>query len=186
MTSPAETLRVTTHGAAEFEELREPLLDVYAEIYAHELEDPFYTVPRYWERLTAYATRAGFTITMGHLGPEVIGYALGFTLPETSRWWRGLLDDVDPALLVETGTRTFAIAEIMVREPRRRRGYARALHGALLSDRPEERATLLVDPVNTAARAAYDSWGWRRLGGLKPFDDSPTYDAMVLDLKTNR
>ena len=40
----------------------------------------------------------------------------------------------------------------------------------------------MVLPDNTPAQAAYVSWGWRKLGNLKPFDDSPTYDAMVLPL----
>jgi hypothetical protein len=57
--------------------------------------------------------------------------------------------------------------------------YARALHDALLADRPERRATLLVDPNNTPARSAYLSWGWTQLGTLQPFADARVYDAMV-------
>ncbi len=79
--------------------------------------------------------------------------------------------------------RTFAINEIMVRPAWRRRGYARALHDALLYDRPEERAILLVLPDNTAAQAAYRSWGWYKLGELQPFEDSPVFDAMVWELR---
>jgi GNAT superfamily N-acetyltransferase len=182
VTAPDDALRITTHGASELEELREPLLGIYAEVYADELDDPFSGLPRYWERVTAYATRAGFRIVMAHLGSEIAGYALGYTLPETSRWWRGLLDEVDPALVTETGSRTVAIAEIMVREPWRRQGIGRVLHDALLSNRAEERATLLVELDNAPARSAYSSWGWQRLGRLRPFDDSPIFDAMVLHL----
>lgn len=71
------------------------------------------------------------------------------------------------------------VAEIMVRERWRRRGYARALHDELLSQCREKRATLLVLPGNVPARTAYLSWGWYRLEGLKPFDDAPTMIFMI-------
>jgi hypothetical protein len=32
------------------------------------------------------------------------------------------------------------------------------------------------------ARAAYRSWEWMPAGEVKPFEDSQTFDAMVLDL----
>ncbi len=82
---------------------------------------------------------------------------------------------------MEDGTRTFAVTEIMIREPWRRQGHARVLHDALLSGRPEPRGALLVLPGNGPAQAAYRSWGWSRLAGLRPFEDGPVYDAMVLD-----
>jgi GNAT superfamily N-acetyltransferase len=94
-----------------------------------------------------------------------------------------LQGEVNPALLVEDGSRTFALTEIMVRAAWRRRGYARGLHDALLANRSEERATLLVLPDNIPARTAYLSWNWYKLGDLRPFDDAPTYEAMVLDLR---
>ena len=64
----------------------------------------------------------------------------------------------------------------------RRRGYARALHDAMLRDRSEERAALLVLPDNVPARTAYRAWGWYQLGELQPFDDAPIYEAMLLEL----
>ena len=82
----------------------------------------------------------------------------------------------------DDGHRTFALTEIMIRGPWRRQGYARHLHDALLRNRKEERATLLVLPDNAPAKAAYAAWGWRKLGELKPFEDSPTYDSMIVSL----
>jgi GNAT superfamily N-acetyltransferase len=181
MPGPAE-LTLTSYTAADLKPLRQVLVDVYEDVYRDQLRDPFFSTPRYWERLEGYATRQGFSITIGELEGQPVGYALGYTLPSGSGWWRGLQADIDEAELHEDGTRTFALTEIMVREPWRRRGYARRLHDHLLADRKEERATLLVLPDNTPAQAAYSSWGWRKLGGLKPFDDSPTYDAMVVRL----
>ncbi|MGH8895559.1 MAG: hypothetical protein ACRDZ4_00720 [Egibacteraceae bacterium] len=56
-------------------------------------------------------------------------------------------------LLSETGTRTFAVSEIMVRKPWRRRGIGRVL---------------LVTPENTAAQAAYARWGGTRSASFTP------------------
>ncbi len=178
----APELTVEHFGASGMHEQREPLLKVYAEVYSDRLDDPFFSLPRYWERLEGYASRDGFSLGTGRLGGELIGYALGYTLPAGSRWWSGLRGEVDPKLLVEDGHRTFALTEIMVRERWRRRGHARALHDALLSGRQEERATLLVLPDNVPARTAYLAWGWYKLGELQPFDDAPVYDAMVREL----
>ncbi|GAA1394385.1 GNAT family N-acetyltransferase [Catellatospora coxensis] len=176
-------LRITTHDAAGLAAHMDDVLATFAEVYAHEVAtDPFFSLARYGERLNAYASRAGFSLVMGYLGNELVGYALGFRLPAGSGWWSGLQDHVDPEMLNEDGTRTVAICEIMVREQFRRRGYARRLHDAFLHDRTESRATLLVDPTNTPAKAAYLSWGWQRLGGVRPFADSPTYDGMLLTL----
>lgn len=164
-------------------EQRDEVLAVYAEVYADQLEDPFYSLPRYWERLAAYASREGFAFATGRLDGELICYALGYPLPANTRWWQGMRTEVDPALLTETGKRTFAGNEIMVRPQWRRRGYARTLHDALVRTRTEERATLLVRPENTAARTAYLSWGWRKIGELQPFEDAPVFDAMVRELQ---
>ncbi|MBF9129688.1 GNAT family N-acetyltransferase [Plantactinospora sp. S1510] len=169
--------------SADLHRHRDELLAVYTEVYEEQLETPFFSVPRYWDRLVAYASRDGFSAVAGRIEDQLIGYALGYALPQGSRWWSGLRDDVEPALLTEDGRRTFALNEIMVREAFRRRGYAKLLHDALLAGRPEERATLLVLPDNIPARSAYRLWGWYKLGRLQPFNDAPVYDAMVLDLK---
>jgi ribosomal protein S18 acetylase RimI-like enzyme len=182
MTPDARALSIERHDGTDLQDRRDLLLEVYAEVYADRLNDPFFSRTRYWERLEGYAARAGFTLVTGLLSDEAVGYALGYTLPAGSGWWRGLRSPATPGELLETGSRTFALTEIMVREEWRRRGYARELHDALLAGRQEERATLLVLPENTAARSAYLSWGWRKIGELQPFDDSPIYDAMVRGL----
>jgi len=183
VTTAAPQLTIERYDANGLHEHRDDLLNVYAELYRDRLDDPFFSLPRYWERLEAYGQRDGFSLVTGRLDDELIGYALGYTLPAGSRWWQGLRTKVDPALLVEDGRRTLALTEIMVRENWRRQGYARALHDALLRDRAEERATLLVLPDNVPAKSAYLSWGWYKLGELRPFDDAPVYDAMVVELR---
>ncbi len=186
MTTAVPQLTVQRYDASGLHEHRDELLTVYAEVYADRLDDPFFSLPRYWERLEAYGQREGFTLVTGRLDGELVGYALGYTLPAGSRWWQGLRQDVEPSVLEESGQRTFALTEIMVQENRRRQGYARALHDALIQDRAEERATLLVLPENVPARSAYLSWGWYKLGELQPFADAPVYDAMMLELRTDK
>lgn len=183
MNNAASELTIQHHDAAGLHEQRETVLAIYAEVYPQDLDDPFHSLPRYWERVEAYASRDGFGFVTGSVDGELIGYALGYPLPARSRWWEGIRGEVAPDLLAETGNRTFAINELMVRPGWRRRGYARELHDALLSNRPEQRATLLVRPDNTPAQAAYRSWGWSKLGELQPFPDAPVFDAMILDLR---
>ncbi|MEU7823432.1 GNAT family N-acetyltransferase, partial [Catellatospora sp. NPDC049133] len=166
------------HDASVISEFRDELLAVYREAYADKIQNPFFAENRFWERIEAYAARDGFELVTGRLGGQLVGYALGYTLPEGSAWWRGFLNEVDPELLVEDGARTFALNYIMVRPSQRRRGAAEALHAVLMSSRPEARATLLVLAHNTAALTAYQKWGWHKLGELKPFEDSPVYEAM--------
>ncbi len=175
-------LAIQFHDAAGMHTLRDELLDVYAEAYAHRLHLEFSSLPRFWERLEAYASRIGFSLVTGRVNGELVAYTLGFTLPADSTWWRGLRGELNPEFTEEDGSRTFALTEMMVRPAYQRRGYARALHGALLADRPEQRATLLVRPDNTAARTAYLSWGWYKVGDLQPFDDAPVFEAMVREL----
>ncbi|MFK0250872.1 GNAT family N-acetyltransferase [Amycolatopsis azurea] len=136
---------------------------------------------RFWERLEAYAKWPGFALVTGQVADELIGYTLGYRLPNRSAWWRGFRGDVDPELLVENGERTFAVTQLMVLPDWQRRGYAKQLHDALLHDRTEERATLLEKPDNVPALMAYLSWSWQRFGQLQPFDDAPVYESLIHD-----
>ncbi|MGW0819894.1 GNAT family N-acetyltransferase [Streptomyces sp. NPDC002845] len=77
---------------------------------------------------------------------------------------------------------TFGLCEIMVRTPWRGKGIARGIHDELMRLRTETRASLLVDSQRPKVRALYESWGYRKVGQMQPFEDSPRYDAMVLDI----
>ncbi|MFI5751375.1 hypothetical protein ACIBBE_36975 [Streptomyces sp. NPDC051644] len=100
-----------------------------------------------------------------------------------SRWWGGLLTDVPADTITETGTRTYALSELMVRTPWQKTGTARRLHDALPAPRPEERATLLVVQDHPKVHALYQSWGWQTLGDLRPsILDAPLFHAMLLGL----
>lgn len=122
---------------------------------------------------------------MTTLGSTPIVY--GFALPADTRWWEGLQADVGEKFTTEHGHRTAAISEIMVRAPWRRRGIGRTLHDDFLAQRSERRATLLVDPDNDPAQAAYARWGWQKVGRLRPaWKGAPLFDVMITALDTRR
>jgi GNAT superfamily N-acetyltransferase len=93
------------------------------------------------------------------------------------------LDPLPEDFTEETGERTLALFEIMVRAPWRGTGVAHRIHEELLSERREERVTLLVDPTHAGVKRLYESWGYVRIGDQKPFPDSPLYATMVRELR---
>jgi ribosomal protein S18 acetylase RimI-like enzyme len=116
------------------------------------------------------AQRDGFRMVTARAGEELVGFVFGHTLPADTGWWSGLLEPAPPEFTKETGDRSYAVIELVVRPDWRRRGVAAAMMKALLADRPEERAVLLVRPDAPAAVATYAAWGWRRVGPLRPWD----------------
>ena len=184
MTRP-DHLVFTHHEHDQAAELRQTLLDVYAEVYAAELDDPFTGVERFARGLDGWSGRPGWFCTLAHdgKGGPVIGYAYGAPLPKDAAWWKGLLSPVPDDQITEDGTRTYALSELMIRAPWRGTGTARRLHDAHLAQRPEQRATLLVEQDHPKVRALYESWDWHKLGDLRPrFPDAPLFDAMLLPL----
>lgn len=158
------------------------ILPLHEATRPHLMDDPFYSPERFAERVRRYMTAPGFELVVAEVDGAPVGLALGYTLPEGSRWWEGLTTPVDPGLVAETGRRTFGLCELMVHPDWQGHGIGRALHDELLGHRPEERATLLVTEGNAIARRAYAKWGWHKIGKLRPFPDSPHYDALILPL----
>jgi len=158
------------------------ILPLHEASYPDLLGNPFFSAERVAERVRGYMKAPGFEMVIAEVEGAPRGLALGYTLPGGARWWRGLTTPVDPDMIAETGHRTFALCELMVHPDWQRRGIAHGLHDELLGHRPEERATLLVREDNAAAQRAYAKWGWRKVGKLQPFPDSPHYDALILDL----
>jgi len=147
--------------------------------------DPFYSAKRFVERFNGYTSAPGFELVSAHSADELVGYAFGYTLPRSARWWAGLLDPVPDGFTDETGNRTFALNELHVRDRWRGRGIASRLHSELVNHRHEDRVTILVRPDNPA-RATYLHWGYRVVSRLQPYPDSPVYDALILDLHDRR
>ncbi|MFI6011414.1 GNAT family N-acetyltransferase [Streptomyces sp. NPDC051243] len=175
-----EGLRLERRDAAGLGDIRQQLLDVYAEIYADRLSEDFHSVERFDERLGWNTEVPGFAAVVGYVDDTPVGYAYGCTLQPTTRWWNGLRTPVPNGDATETGTRTFALSELMVIEKMRGAGVARQIHDELLRDRPEERVTLLVERNHPKVRVLYEAWGYEWFGEVVPFPDAPLYDALIL------
>ncbi|WP_386354363.1 GNAT family N-acetyltransferase [Streptomyces xiangluensis] len=176
-------LRLERRDAAGLGDIRPQLLEVYAEVYADRLGEEFHSVERFDERHGWNTEVPGFAAVVGYLDERPIGYAYGCTLQDGTRWWNGLRTPVQDGATVESGARTFALSELMVVDKARGTGVARQIHDELLRGRPEERVTLLVERDHLRVRALYEAWGYEWFGEVQPFEDSPVYDAMVLDLR---
>jgi GNAT superfamily N-acetyltransferase len=163
-------------------EIRDLLLDVYAEVYADRLDDPFFTLERFDERLDGQLRSPNWEAVVGYDGGEPVGYAYGATRPANSTAWQGVQPAPDPELAREDGRRTFFLFELMVRVPWRKTGTAARLHEELLRDRTEERVSLTVEHDHPRVRALYERWGYRHVGSTHPFPDAPLLDVMLRPL----
>lgn len=176
-------LTFTHHGGDSATEVLESVVvKLYVASHAESLADPFYSVERFVERVRGYIRAPGFELVVGAVDDAPVGLALGYALPPLARWWNGLTTRVASGFTEEDGTRTFGLCELMVHPSWQARGVGHAIHDELFARRPERRASLLVDPGNVTAQRAYERWGWWHLGKLQPFQDSPHYDVLVLDL----
>jgi ribosomal protein S18 acetylase RimI-like enzyme len=183
MTQPAPQITYTRHDADSAEDIfATVIIPVYETSHADVIANPFYSAKRFAERVSGYMRAPGFELVAAYAGGVPIGQAFGYALPPGARWWNGLTTPVPPGFTEESGARTFALNELMVDPAWQRRGVAHALHDELLGGRHEERATLLVREDNEPAQAAYARWGWRKVAKLRPFPDSPVFDALILPL----
>jgi GNAT superfamily N-acetyltransferase len=180
-------LNLRHYTAPALQSIRQVLLDVYAEVYADALDQPFATLEEFTRRLSGYAAAPGWECVIGRTGGEPVGYAFGYPLPHGARWWRGVRTPVSPADIEETGTRTFALNEIMVRAPWRGTDIARRIHDELMSGRSEERVTLLVEQTHPKVRRRYEQWGYTWFADLQPNQPyAPVLDSMIMPLHQRR
>jgi GNAT superfamily N-acetyltransferase len=184
--SEVEFLRYNAHTAAASHAEVE---DLYRRSYVERIAqgDEFGRPEAFLRRFDAYVTNPTFDMIVAVCDGRWIGQAWGWPLTETSRWWHGLTTDEAADFTRENGRRTFALSEIMVDRDHAGRGVAHLLHDHLLAERPEERATLLVNPANTSARRAYDRWGWIQIGTLRPsWPGAAELDVMIRPLGRQR
>jgi GNAT superfamily N-acetyltransferase len=174
----SKPLEISRYTGEDAWNMRDELVDVHADARVDLIDQPFYTPERFEERLQNYMRASGFDLVAGRLDGLLVGYAFGSPLPTNTAWWNGIEGATDPDLTNEALGRTFAFRELLVRRAHQRRGYAHQLHDALLANRPEQRATLLVRSDNPALKL-YVRWGWKQVGFLQPFTDSPRFQAMI-------
>ena len=157
------------------------IVAAYIEVYAH-TGDPFFGEERFRLQLAGHMQAPAWELVTADLDGELVGFTYGFALPAATPWWRELVTKVPRGFTDEDGHRTLAISQMVVRAPWRRQDVARRLHDTLLSGRSEKRATLLVEPDNQAAQAAYAAWGWHKVAQLRPGSaGAPLYAVLVLE-----
>ncbi|WP_037685379.1 GNAT family N-acetyltransferase [Streptomyces aureocirculatus] len=167
------------YGHAQAAEIRDLLLDVHDEVYAG-VDDPLAPRNVFARFADSWSGKEGFACVVGYARGEPVGYAYGAPLGPATTWWGKVEPTPADGFMAETGTRTFALSELMVRSPWRGTGASRLIHDELLRGRPEERVTLLVHKEHPKVRALYESWGYEPVGEARPFAGAPVLCAMVL------
>ncbi|MFL6142513.1 MAG: GNAT family N-acetyltransferase [Labedaea sp.] len=125
----------------------------------------------------------GFTLIEAREHGALVAMGFGVTLLPNTPWWQNLVKPVADGVTQEYPNRTFALVELLVRAPWRRRHIAEYVHDLLLEDRIEQRATLTVLPAAEAAQAAYRKWGWRKVAQKRnPLPGAPVFDVLVREL----
>lgn len=179
-----DQLTLTVHGAGSSLSQLSIVSKLYAEVFA---EPPYYEGCAEVEDFTSgwpqFVKQPNFRLVIADRMGEPIGFGFGHQLPVATSWWNGALTVLPDTIVTERCGRTFAIIELAVRHPFRRRGVARQLHTHLTAGLSEERITLLVRPDVPAPRRAYLSWGYQQVGRIQPFPGGPAYDAMIKSLR---
>ncbi|MET9491038.1 GNAT family N-acetyltransferase [Nocardia sp. NPDC006630] len=192
LTSATHQLHFEHFDAIQAQEHREEVEAIFRGSYLEAIhsgmavESPQAFMQRF-DAYTAPNRPTGFELVIARRGEQPCGQAWGWPLQRNTAWWGGLMldsDDIDE-FIVEDGTRTFALSEIMVHSELAGQGIAQALHNELLDSRPESRATLLVHPGNPRAYDTYLRWGWYRVGVLRQsWPKAPRFDVLIHDLRS--
>lgn len=158
--------------------VRPIVVGLYLELYAADRESPFFSRQRFNERLDDHAG-PGWEALVAYDQGEPAGCAYGCPLPPDTVWWEGAQSPPPPEVTAESGRRTFAVLQLMVKPVWRGTGTARRLHDELLRHRPEERTTLLVERDHPRVRALYEQWGYTTVAFSRPYPDGPSYELML-------
>jgi ribosomal protein S18 acetylase RimI-like enzyme len=119
--------------------------------------------------LARHAVRRDFRMAVAYQDSSApVGFAYGY-VGELGQFWPDRVAGALPAATVRDWVGGhFEFVELAVLSSFRRRGIGGALHDALMTDLPSDRALLSTDDEDTPAVRLYRSRGWRRLGQLEP------------------
>jgi GNAT superfamily N-acetyltransferase len=137
-------------------------------------DDPHFSRSQFITRTKDQTRRTGFELVTVHTDNTLAGFTFGFPFG-AGGWWADA-DKPPESLLTAT---KFAVIELDVRPAYQRRGLAKALLDALLSERAEAYATLAATP-GSQAQAMYERWGWHKIGTIG--GDGPVMDVMMVPL----
>ncbi len=97
--------------------LFDPICQLYDEIFS---VPPFHWNPdeseQHRRRFKVAIASLGFGITTAVTDDELVGFAYGYQLPVSTRWWEGFLEPVPAELTTEYEGRTFAVIDLAVRQ----------------------------------------------------------------------
>ncbi|MBA9003073.1 GNAT family N-acetyltransferase [Thermomonospora cellulosilytica] len=187
MAGTARDVVLTHYTSQAARSLLDALCVVYADAYGVDPSER--KTDAFRERAGKGMEREGFELVTAEADGDLVGFAFGYPLPAgNTYWWEGLRPEPPEGFTVETGTRTFVLAEIEVRRAWQGRGVGRRLHDELLSGRSEERATLATNPKAADTHAVYEAWGWQMVGQVPGTsgDYFDAYDLFVLPLASER
>lgn len=118
----------------EFLDMLDEVTDLYLEVRSElDHNNSINTRESFVERTTRQAGQEGFRGVLARCGGTLVGFTFGLPLP-AGVWWTSKGDPPPPEIL---DAPKFAVIELNVATPWRGRGIGRALHDALLRDRPE-------------------------------------------------
>lgn len=163
---------------------------IHADIYGEPLFEnhPFFSEKLFRQRYEMALNQPRLELLTARLDGVIVGYMYGYAIRAEDGWWdavewsREAQDNRRDDYVLEDGTRTVVIPEILVKLQWRRRGIARLMHDKFLSGREEWRAGLRVLPHNAAAKSAYLKWGWNKVGMVRPDPRAPLYECMIKKL----
>ena len=181
---PLDEISLSIHRAGTAGAQLTSVRSIYASVYA---EPPYCETPEdvddFVSSFPSRQAQPGFRLVVAWCRSQPIGLAFGHDLKVGTKWWTGSFSTVPEETAREYPGQTFAVIELAVLKPYRRTGVGRELHVHLLAGLSHERVTLLVRDEAGPAVAAYESWGYHRVGRVQPFDDAPTYNAMLQQLR---
>lgn len=167
-------LDVRRYAHDDLPEIRQTLIDIHADAQGEAMKDDF--KKKFPWFVDHWGGNPGFSCVIAWDGDTAVGFAYGAPATEGREWWRDCLDEPP------TKGRTFSYSELAVRQAYRKQGVADLLSRALLTDRDETIAQLLVDVTHPKVQDMYESWGFHKVGERQPFPDSPVYAVMLVDL----
>ncbi|MDJ0461631.1 GNAT family N-acetyltransferase [Streptomyces sp. H27-C3] len=156
---------------------REAIADLYVAAYRGASGEEFHDRRVFLKRFAADVQRPGFDMLVAS-ETSLAGCVYGYPPHRSGGWWQGLRGGVPQEIeeLTASGN-VFAVAELMVHPSHRRHHIASHLQERLLARVEAELVTTFVDATNTAATAAYRSWGWSMTGRITATEDRPELEV---------
>ncbi|MFJ6696325.1 GNAT family N-acetyltransferase [Streptomyces sp. NPDC091272] len=141
-------------------------------------DSSFHDRAAFLARFAAAVQRPGFDLLIASTPTTLVGCVYGYLPDRQGSWWYGRHDIAPPEIgqLADSG-RVFNIADLMVAPTHRRQKVAERLQERLLVRVDAELVTTLIEPANSAAKAAYEAWHWSRTGRIAAANGRPELEV---------